>query len=287
MKTVGGMANRQIARDLGVAPTTIDRHIGRLGRHSLLFHRRLMNKTTAKGPVAIDSFESFELSQYFPFQHHVAVEVDTGFFLHFTDSPLRRKGRMTAYQKYRRQQLEQMLGRPDPKTVSKDITELLEVSLQGLETAIVLSDEHTAYPKAIRSLSCQVHHQVTSSRQRRDAHNPLFEINLLDLMIRHSSANHKRETIAWSKRRQSSAERLAIFLVWRNYLKKRREKGQWVTPAMLKGLLAKPIAVQEILSRRLFRTRIALPGRWSEYYDRQVVTRGLRINRRHNLKYAY
>ncbi len=33
MKAVGCLANRQIARDLQVAPSTIDRHIARLGRH--------------------------------------------------------------------------------------------------------------------------------------------------------------------------------------------------------------------------------------------------------------
>jgi len=32
----------------------------------------------------------------------------------------------------------------------------------------------------------------------------------LDLWLRHGSANHKRETIAWSKRRQRAMERLAV-----------------------------------------------------------------------------
>jgi hypothetical protein len=36
------------------------------------------------------------------------------------------------------------------------------------------------------------------------AQNPLFPVNLADLLLRHSSANHKRETIAFSKRRQGA-----------------------------------------------------------------------------------
>jgi len=42
MKTVGGMANRQIARDLNVSPETVNRHLARLGRHCLLFHRQMV-----------------------------------------------------------------------------------------------------------------------------------------------------------------------------------------------------------------------------------------------------
>jgi hypothetical protein len=51
----------------------------------------------------------------------------------------------------------------------------------------------------------EVTHRTISSRALRDTRNPLFAINLLDLLIRHSGANHKRETIAFSKRRQSAS----------------------------------------------------------------------------------
>jgi hypothetical protein len=41
--------------------------------------------------------------------------------------------------------------------------------------------------------------------------NPLFPVNLADLLLRHSSANHKRETLAFSKRRQGTLYRMAIW----------------------------------------------------------------------------
>ena len=287
MKVVGAMANRQIARDLQVAPSTVDRLVGRLGRHCLLLHRVTTEGARPQGPIVLDSFESFELSQYFPFQHHLLAEADTSFFWHFTDSPLRRKGRMTESQKKRRAALEEAHGRPDPRAVEKDVGHLLEVLLEGLPEATLRSDDHRAYPRALRTLGCRVEHQVTSSKERRDARNRLFEINLLDLLLRHSQSNHRRETLAWSKRRQSSADRLAIFLVWRNYVKKRWEKGCKETPAMLKGLLKKSLRISEILEKRLFRTRIDLPHRWADYYERRVVTPALGRNRRHQLLYAF
>lgn len=286
-KTTGAMANRQIARDLGVAPSTIDRQLSRLGRHCLLFHHQRMADAKPAPRIAIDGFVSFEHSQYWPFHHHLAVEPDTDFLLHFTDSEVRRSGAMTPGQKRRRAQLEATHGRPDPQAVYHDVRHLLEVVTGGQTRVTVLSDDHATYRKVLRHLRCEITHLVTSSRQRRDAGNPLFPINLADMLLRHSSANHRRETIAWSKRRQASAERLAVFLVWRNYLKGRREKERGSpTPAQVRGLADHRLTVGELLERRLFIGRIRLPERWRQYYWREIRTRVLVRQRRHVLRYA-
>ena len=284
---VGCMANRQMARALKCAPSTMAHHITRLARHCLLFQAEELAKTRASGEVVIDGFESFEWSQYFPFHHNVAVEADTGYFLFHTDSPLRRKGRMTERQRERRCQLEDRYGRPDPKAVRNGIAELLQTVTRDLGEVVIRSDDHRSYPPAMRGLGCRVAHQVTSSKVRRDRGNRLVEINLLDLMIRHSTAAHRRETIAWAKRRQASAEKLTIFQVWRNYVKRRWEKGPPVSSAMLKGLAHRLLEPKELLLHRYFRTRMDLPARWSLYYDRRVSTPAMGVNRFHNLTYAY
>jgi len=288
MKTTGGMANRQIARDLKVSPETVNRHIARLGRHCLLFHSLMMQNSPPVEEVVVDGFESFEFSQYFPIHHHVAVEKDTDFLIYFTDSELRRKGRMTEYQKLRRNQLEDTLGRPDPKAIEKDMRETLEVALSGRPAARVFSDDHPAYKKSIKKMKARIDHRITPGSKHRDKNNSLWEVNLLDRLIRHGNANHRRETIAWSKRRQSSAERLAVLLVWRNYMNGRREKERGSpTPAMERGMMDRTIGIGELLGERLFRTRCELPPRWSDYYDRKVVTRALPSNLGHKLKMAY
>lgn len=287
MSSVGCMANRQIARALRVSASTVDRQISRLARHCMLFHAQIMTRSQASDLIAIDGFESFELSQYFPFHHNLAVEIDTGFFLYHTDSPMRRKGCMTTHQKNRRMELESQFGRPDPQSIRKGMTELLEVVSGGKHSLTILSDEHKSYPPAIRRLRCSIKHNVTSSRNHRDKRNPLWEVNLLDLMIRHSTAAHKRETIAWCKRRQSSAEKLTILMVWRNMVKRRWEKGQPVSSGMLKGMSNRLLFASDILSQRIFRTRTKLPQTWSHYYDKAIETPALRVNRRHALSYAY
>jgi len=287
MMTVGCMANRQIARAVGLSSPTIDRHIARLGRHCMLLHTLMMQDATASSVVVIDGFETFELSQYYPFHHNLAVDVDTGFFLHHTDSPLRRKGRMTAYQKKRRAELESQFGRPDPQAVRKGIASLLRDITRGRTEITIRSDEHQSYGPAMRGIDCDIRHEMTASKDHRDKRNPLWEVNLLDLLIRHGTAAHKRETIAWAKRRQASAERLCILQVWRNVIKKRWENGPPESPAMLKGLTDRLFTVADVLNERLFRTRIELPEVWAKYYNRGVQTPALGVNRRHDLTYAY
>ncbi len=288
MKTVGGMANRQIARDLKVSPKTVDRHISRMARHCMLFHNLMMEHSPPVREVVVDGFESFEFSQYYPIHHHVAVDKETDFFLYFTDSELRRKGRMTEAQKRRRQELELKLGRPDPKAIEKDMRELLEVVLDGIDKVVLHSDDHKAYLRSMKTLKTEIDHRITPGSQHRDKNNSLWVVNLLDLLIRHSSANHKRETIAWSKRRQSSAERLVILLVWRNYMKRRREKSRSSpTPAMERGMMERPLEIEELFAGRIFRGHCELPPRWAKYYDGAVTTRALPCNRQHELVYGY
>jgi len=287
-KSVGCMANRQIARDLGVSPKTVDDQLQRLGRHCLLYHTRQMESARAPTTVVIDGFETFEHSQYYPFHFNVCVEKDTDFFLGFTDSELRRKGRMTAQQRQRRGELEHLHGRPDPQAVKIGVGELLRETVGKVPGVTIHSDDHRAYPLAMRVLQGRVTHRVTPGSAYRGVHNPLFPINLLDLLIRHSQANHKRETIAFAKQRVSSAARLAILLVWRNYIKGRREKKRGSpTPAMARGMMRKPLQIAELLDRRLFYTHTRLSDRWKLYYQRLIRTRALPRHRAHNLKYAF
>ncbi len=235
----------------------------------------------------IDGFESFEYSQFHPCHFHLAVGTESHFFYVFTDSELRRKGRMTPAQKRRREEIEREHGRPDPKSIEKEVAELIELIPRRGDRLEIRTDEHRAYPRAWRRVpSVRVDHRLTSSKRPRNPQNPLFAGNLLDLLIRHTSSNHKRETIAFSKRRQNGAEKLAIFQVWRNFVKQVSERKGGGTPAERLGLVEGSLTVKEILGERLFPSRVVLPARLEKYYRREVVTRLIPRGRRHRLAYA-
>jgi hypothetical protein len=283
MAVVGCSCNRQIARAEGCSPETVGNQIARLGRHCLLFQTLELKRIRVLDEIAIDGFETFEWSQYFPFHHNVAVDAESGYFLYHTDSPLRRKGRMRPRQKIRRAQLELALGRASSRAVEDGVRDLLA----PIQVRVIRSDDHRAYPRAIRALGRRVSHRITSSTQRRDRRNPLFEVNSLDMFIRHSTGAHKRETIAWARRRQAAIEKLAIFQAWRNYIKRRWEKKEKRTSAMILGLTDHRWTVADLFARRLFFDKVELSPRWETYYRRMVHTAALPVNRSHQLRYAF
>jgi transposase-like protein len=293
-----GPGLRQIARLLRVSHATVMRHLARAGRHCLLLHRQILTDCPTHEPLVIDGFESFEFSQFFPFHFNLAVGAQSWTIFHFTDSPLRRKGTMTPQQRSRREYLEARLGRPDPKAVENGVFDLLlplcrAPSLPTTSPMVLHSDDHPAYRRALHRLATMpgspvFQHRVTSSTERRTPHNPLFPVNLTDLLLRHGQANHRRETIAFSKRRQAAIERLAVFTVWRNAIKSRREKLPGETAAMAAGLLDRPWSWTRVFRTRKFPRREDLPGLWWSYYWRRIKTAALGSGQsEHRLKYAF
>ena len=117
--------------------------------------------------------------------------------------------------------------------------------------------------------------------------NPLFPVNLMDLLLRHNSANHKRETIAFSKRHQGVIERAALLVVWRNFTKPFSENHGGGTPAMRLGLTQQRWSLRKILRERLFESRVNLSPEWRVYYRRRLPTMGIDQPRAHNLKRAF
>ena len=194
---------------------------------------------------------------------------------------------MTPGQKVRCQREEQTVGRPDPKAIEKGVVALLEWTLPPGAEVEVRSDEHRAYPRAMRRLrSRRLHHCVTSSKEARTVRNPLFPVNRQDLMLRHSSANHRRETIAFSKLRAAVIERAALQAVQMNFMKSFSEKRRDATPAERLGLADHKLSLREVLRERLFASRMTLSAELRRYYERRVVTRRIPQMRPHQLHYA-
>jgi hypothetical protein len=286
-RLLGCSGFRQIAREFDVSPQTIARLSARLGRHCLLYHEAHRPHGPIREPLSLDSFESFEYSQYHPTSYHLAAGKESHFTYGFTVSELRRKGRMTERQRERRRVLEHQLGRPNPKAVEEDVAALLAIVAPTPQVLRLHSDEHAAYPRAVRRVThLTVRHETISSRAGRTPLNPLFPVNLLDLLIRHSGANHKRETIAFSKRRASAIERLAVFLVWRNWIKSFSERRRGASAAMRLGVVPERKTLDDVLGARLFPSRILLPWSWRPYYWRTLRTRAIARCVVHRRRYA-
>jgi len=277
---------RQIGREMHVSKTTIQRLSERLGRHCLLFHERLRPRSAPSEPLVLDGFRTFEHSQYWPFDLNLLV--GTSHYVYgFNDAELRRSGTMRPAQRLKRTILEAKHGRPDPQATRKQVEELLRRVIPPDSRTVLRSDEHQAYPQAMRRLQDRtIRHETTSSRASRTTQNPLFPVNLADLLLRHSSANHKRETIAFSKRRQGALYRVAIWVVWRNYIKDRSENRRDGPPAKALGLISRALDVNEILKGRLFPELEGISGWLSACYFGEIPTRAIKHCGIHRAKRA-
>jgi len=277
---------RQIAWELGVSVATVQRHVERLGRHCLLLHERLCPADPPEPNLVLDGFRSFEFGQYWPFDVNLLIG-QSHFVYGFQDAELRRSGSMKPFQRRQRFRLEALHGRPDPQATRKSVQELLERQLRPGSSIQLDTDRHRAYPQAIRRLADRkIEHRTTSSRARRTPQNPLFPANLADLLIRHNGANQKRETIAFSKRRQGALYRLAIRTVLRNYVKPTSVRRKIPPPGVLMGAIPRPWTVDDVLRQRLLPSRFALSGWRADCYYARIPTRPMARCREHQLRYA-
>jgi hypothetical protein len=287
-RLLAGSGYRQCAREARCAHTTVMGQAARLGRHALLTLHELRPNQGPMEPLVIDGFESFAYSQYHPLHLNHAIGKETHFIYAFSYAELRRKGRMTDKQRDRRRTLEHLHGRPDPKAIEKSIATLLRLAVPVPQSLVLHSDEHDAYPRALLRLSgWSFEHHRTSSKAARIPANPLFSVNLIDLLHRHNCANHKRETIAFSKRGQAVVERAALLILWRNWVKPFSENHDGGTPAMRLGLTDRPWTVPRLLQRRRFYHRIGLPREYRRYYRREIRTAEIPAARYHRLKLAF
>ena len=278
---------RQIARAKRVSHSTIRRLSDRLGRHCLLFHEKMRPRSCPSEPLVLDGFRTFEHSQYWPMDLNLLVGQSL-FVYGFNDAELRRSGTMRPSQAVKRDLLEFKYGRPDSQATRKRVEELLRRVVPPGGMVELRSDEHQAYPRAMARLPDRTFiHGQTSSRAARTPENPLFPVNLSDMLIRHCSANHKRETIAFSKRRQSALYRLAIWVVWRNYMKDRSENAPKGTPAKALGITKRALELRDVLRERLMPGhRAPIRGWLEECYFGRIVTRAIENNVSHRARYA-
>jgi transposase-like protein len=280
-------ALRQVSRELRLTHGSLQRQTERLGRHCLLLLEALRPQGAPTEPLVLDGFRTFEHSQYWPFDLQLLVGAHSHYVYAFNDAELRRSGTMRPSQRERRKELETAHGRPHPLATREAVEEAVGRVLPPGSTATIASDEHAAYPRAFRRLrDRRIIHATTSSKASRTPQNPLFPANLADLLLRHSSANHKRETIAFSKRRQGALYRVAIWAVWRNFMKSRSENRRDEPPAVALGHLAKRLTTSGVLAERRFPWRQVLAPWVERCYFARIPTRAIARCRSHTLRYA-
>jgi transposase-like protein len=302
---LAGSAHRQLGRSLACAASTVTRLSARLGRHALLFSAHALDLLPGLNePVVYDDFETFVYGQDFPVAIGTAVGHGSWYLYDIEQAPHRPGGRLSPTQQQRRKERLERAGRPIPggygKAFSRTLRLLLPKVARG-QRLKVFTDGKPDYSRALKdpALRAQVEHHVfpnpprgpKGSPRRREARRrdaAMFPVDLLHGLLRHSLAHHRRETIAFGRRLNALMERGFLTMVWRNFVKARSERQRSAdTPAMYLGLTSQPWTWRQALGKRRFVTRQKVPREWLRVYRRELVTRIIGNNCRHELVNAY
>ncbi len=275
---------RDTARLLKVSPNTVNNRISRMARQAIAIHSSLSSLISLQEDLVADGFESFVYSQYFPNNINLLAGKESQFWFTSDYSHLRRKGRMTEYQKKKNHQIQKRFP-VHRRSIYRSFQALVRFSLDlrkksSRSSVTLFTDEHPQYvrvmcdlPKEERGL---ITHQRINSKLPRTVQNDLFSVNYLDREIRKDNSDHTRETVQFARNANNCMERLAVYRLYHNYIKpyrigKREESRK--THAEWAGIPAQHIAseMKTVFTRRRFFSR----SRWLSSSDILIWIRGI------------
>jgi hypothetical protein len=260
-------AHRQIARSVHCAKTSVTRMAERLGRHAILFHARVLaHLPPLAEPIVHDHFETFIGRQDQALGIGTAVGARSRFLYDLDPAPHRGSGRRP--DRTRESVEKSSVSRPYVRSIRRTIRGL--ISHQSEDRPLILrADGRGDYRVALReeALESRISLEAFPNPVRGPKGSPrsaeaiardaaMFPVDQLHQLLRHSCADHKRETIAFGKRLESILGRAHLMAVWKNFIKARSERApDRTTPARRLGLTDERWRWERILSRRLFPTR--------------------------------
>jgi hypothetical protein len=239
----------------------------RLGRHAILFHARCQGQLPAvTEPIVHDHFEAFIGRQDRALGIGTAVGSESWFVYDIDPAPHRGSGRRP----------DRNTDQETPSRSNRSYIESIKRTFRGLipqvsegQPLVCNVDGRLDYQVAARAadLESRIVLRVYPNPKRGPKGTPrspeaierdraMFPVDQLHQLLRHSCADHKRETIAFGRRLESIVGRAHLLAVWKNFIKCRSERRpDRTTPAMRLGLTDTRWRWEWVLSRRLFSAR--------------------------------
>jgi transposase-like protein len=296
-------ANRQIARALECAPTTVTRLSARLGRHAMLLQALALNEIRdISEALTFDHFETFAYSQDQPVGIGTLIGHASWFVYNLDPAPHRIGGRRTPAQKAKAaRRAQQQVPRHSHAQSFSRIIDALVAKVPDKARITTITDGHPGYHRAMamHPLRGCIEHKSYPNVKRGPKGSPrseqaiqrdsaMFPVDLMHGLVRHTCANHRRETIAFGRRLNAVLERFFVTSVWRNFVKGRSErKPDRTTPAMTLGLTTEPWSWSRVFAQRLFVKRVQPSEPWMKIYRREWITPAVGRNQRHTLANAF
>jgi hypothetical protein len=272
---MNGMSNNATAQLLDIAEGTVRNRITEMSQQSVLFEKENSPKEITED-IAYDGFETFTFSQFSPCYVNTVVGSHSMFLYLNTFSPLNRKGRMTFEQKIKNSELIEKHGLYPQNAVYSESLYIFKILSDLAPGRTIFMDEHKSYDRAWRSFNSTMNIETINSKVRRDPSNPLFPINRLHNMYRHTFSSQQRETISFQKHEAALMEKMQLYKVYQNFMKTKFVKKnkydshahEW-SPAMYLGLAKKVLNFEEVFGVRKSKTQFRLDEKENNFMSRK------------------
>jgi transposase-like protein len=248
-----GVGLRQCGRLLKLDIHSVVRKKHKIARTCAQLHTTLSRRLPAGRTYLLDEEETYEGASIRPLTMPVLIEKDTWFVVATAVGPIRRLAPPGSHRRAMQEADERRHGRR-PDTSNRCVTAVLErlAGKLGNGSLLLRTDKKASYGRIAKNVfGDRVVHETTPGTQIRTAYNPLFPINTTLAMTRDNCGRLRRRSWLVTKRARCLQEHLALFVVYRNYVRPRfnRDLPQ-STPGRLLRLLPRPLIPAEVIAWR-------------------------------------
>ncbi len=249
---VSGVGLRKAAELLHLDVHSVQKKKLKIARTCWWLHHNLSPKLPEGRTFLLDEEETYEGASIRPVTVPLLIERETWFVVAAAAGSIRRLAPRGTRRRARQERYEREAGRrPDESNACVERV-LGELARRTSGPLTLRSDQKRSYPViARRVLATRVTHLTTPGRAPRTRFNPLFAINVTIAMSRDCCSRLRRRSWLVSKNKERLQSHLHIYIVYRNYVRRRfRHDDEHETAAVLLGLLPRNLAFAETIGWR-------------------------------------
>src|SRR5688572_19582975 len=249
-----GVGLRQSSRLLGLRLRCLELKFRKIARHLRRLHLNLQELLPAGSVFQFDELETFEgMRTLRPLTVPLLIEKGSRYIVWAESAPIPARHRRTRQGKRRADEIQRRGRRHDGsrqacrRTLGRGAALIKDLKRIGIET-----DLKRSYPALIQEVLGQGRkfaHGQTSSKRTRDVSNPLFAINQTEAIARDLMGRLRRQSWLASKKRRYLDLGLAMFMTWRNLVRRRFNHDEQ-SPAELLGFVRRRMSEEELCSWR-------------------------------------
>ena len=249
-----GVGLRQSARLIGLSRRCLDFKFRKIARHLRRLHLNLQAPLPSGTMLQFDELETFEgMRTLRPLTVPILIEKHSRYVIWAESATIPARHRKTKHGRKRSEELLRHGRRPDgsrracERTLSRAAALLRHVDAVGIET-----DMKRSYPAVMRKAfgkSTRIAHRQVSSKRTRDLSNPLFPINQTEAIARDLMGRLRRQSWLASKKRRYLDLALALFMTWRNLVRRRFNRDLFSAAQHL-GFVRRRMSEEELCSWR-------------------------------------